>query len=107
MGFSPLTFVGFLILAGIGRVLMLLWLKAPYSKWLSRWKFFNEMFSCNLCLGTWVYFILALILRANLFESYLPVISEGMVGALASFVVWVFEAGWNSYFRNYVLQDEE
>jgi hypothetical protein len=61
-------------------------------------KFFNKLFSCNLCLGVWVYTLLSLVLRVQVFDFiYIPVLSELITGCVSSFLVFLLIAGWKSY----------
>jgi hypothetical protein len=71
-------------------------------------QFFGSLISCNLCLGTWVYFFLALVFRVALFKSefYFPVVSELATGAAISLVVHLFSIGWNEWFGTLVIGDK-
>jgi hypothetical protein len=70
--------------------------------------FLNQLFLCNFCLGTWVYFFLALVFRVALFRSvfYFPVVSELATGAMISLVVHLFSIGWNEWFGTLVIGDK-
>jgi hypothetical protein len=72
------------------------------------YQFFSSLISCNLCLGTWVYFFLALVFRVALFKSvfYCPVISELATGATISLAVHLFSIGWNEWFGTLVIGDK-
>jgi len=64
--------------------------------------FLDELFSCNLCLGVWVYAILGYIfnidLVRNIFGVYSVCFNEIVNGAIISFVVYIFGIGWNTRF---------
>jgi hypothetical protein len=62
-------------------------------------KFLQELFSCDLCLGVWVYTVLAFFFRANIYDMfYIPVISEILTGITTSFIMHVFSVGWKALF---------
>lgn len=79
---------------------MYLFLKQPVSQWIaSKSSFFKGMFECDLCLGMWAYWILALIFRVTLFEGqYIPVLSEFFVGAFMTFIAHLVRIGWEAKF---------
>lgn len=61
--------------------------------------FTRELRACDLCLGFWVFSALAGLFRINLIDAaYLPVVSEMLSGALASFAVHLAVIGWTSKF---------
>ena len=99
-------FIDVLIFAVIGKLLMFLWSKSPYPKYMSRiskiGSFFKELFACELCFGCWLYFGLDFVWQLKLISS-VPVLSEFLDGIIVSFMVWIFTAGWNSLFRNFVI----
>jgi len=83
-----------------GRLLIYLLQKNGLLK-----KFWNineitqELGTCDLCLGVWVYAALAWILSINLMAPvYYPVISEVLTGALASFAMHLARIGWQSQY---------
>jgi hypothetical protein len=63
--------------------------------------FLEQLVSCELCFGTWIYTLGAFLLHINvLYEyGYVPVINEMITGIVTSFILWVFTAGWNSKFQ--------
>lgn len=86
---------------GLGRLIIFLAQKAPYFK---SNRFLNDLISCDLCLGVWVYTALSLVLNYNLFYHdfpYMPIFSECMTGAVAAFVMWLLREGWNAKFREF------
>lgn len=61
--------------------------------------FLFDMFSCDLCLGVWVYSILAYIMSVNILDGwfgYIPVLSELITGITTSFVVHLLRIGWQA-----------
>ena len=92
----------YFIYAVLGKVLMFLWKKTPYAAYLGRWKFFADLFGCDLCLGVWVYTALAFLMKMNLFEKfYVPIINEIITGGVTSFVVFCFCVGWFTLYGTY------
>jgi hypothetical protein len=103
LDFDSLNLINWLIFALLGRLLMFLWIKQPLSGWLGkRYKVLGQLFGCGLCLGVWTYWILAFLLKIRLIDT-MPLVGEFLLGCVTSFLVWVFEAGWNTLFRNYIL----
>jgi len=76
----------------------------PGTIWLmKKSKFIEKLVSCDLCLGVWVYFFLALLLRENMFYftpvgSWLILFEYAITGIVTSFLVHVFSIGWNAKF---------
>ena len=101
----------YLFYAALGRLFIFLIQKSPYVRWViglvrrerSR-AFLEELFGCDLCLGFWLYLVLALLFQyANVNVNVLdipnsPVISAIITGAITSFVVHVFVIGWRDRF---------
>jgi hypothetical protein len=79
----------------LGKLLMFLARKSPYFKR----GFLKELFDCELCSGVWVYTILAFIFRVSFVDTQV-LLSAFITGSIASFLMWVFTAGWNTLFRD-------
>jgi hypothetical protein len=90
------SFVAFL---GIGRLFIFI-----LQKFLAdnvKHETINNLISCDLCLGTWIYTGLAAVLRITILSdviSYIPVLSEVMTGCFASFLVHLLVLGWKTKF---------
>ncbi len=67
----------------------------------------RELQECDLCLGVWVYAILAAIFRLNVLAEvgYVPVLSEALTGGAASFVMHLLRLGWNARFGVTVIEE--
>ena len=75
-------------------------------KHLAEGKFLQELISCDLCLGVWIYTVLAYFFKINLYDAfYLPGLSELLTGATTSFIMHVFSAGWKSLYSMTVIGD--
>lgn len=104
---SSLTFVDWLFYAGSGILLIFLWRRFPLSAKIGkRWPILQELFDCNLCLGVWFYWILALLLKIRLIDTNIPILGEFLLGTLTSFLAWVFVMGWNSLFRTMLIEGD-
>lgn len=100
-----LQLIGFLL---VGRLVVFVLQKFPFRKIIfigklfEEGKFLEQLFSCSLCLGVWVYATLGYFLRVDLvgsmFGIYVFPISEIVTGMIASFVVYIFEIGWQTRF---------
>lgn len=54
-----------------------------------------ELGDCDFCLGFWVYFALAMILKVNLLDPYyVPFLAEALTALAASFGVHLARIGW-------------
>ena len=92
----------------VGRLVVFVLQKFPFIKipfigsLFEEWKFLAQLFSCSLCLGVWVYAVLGYFLRVDLVTSifgvYILAINEIITGMIATFVVYIFEIGWNTRF---------
>jgi len=96
--------IGYLL---VGRLVVFVLQKFPFQKTFigrlfKEGEFLADLLSCSLCLGCYVYATLAYIFQIdfinNLFNVYVVVLNEIMTGIIASFVVYIFEIGWNTRF---------
>lgn len=86
----------------LGKLLMYVFRKQPLSKRLRQNKTMEELISCDLCLGVWVYSILFGIFRQDFLQgyiTYLPVVSELISGIVTSFVAYLVTSGWKANFE--------
>lgn len=69
-------------------------------------RFLEQLYKCDLCLGVWVYWALAIILGMNLFEEYgyVSILSEFLTGLSVSFIMWLVSTGWKSHFTVTILE---
>lgn len=98
-----------IIYAGLGKLLIYLAQIFPFQKiviigklWQSN-KFLGELFACDLCLGVWIYFFLALLMKVNFFEELcsIPIIFEFFTGASMSFIMHLLTIGWRDKFSTF------
>jgi len=87
--------LNWLVFAVIGRVLIFVWqrLHLPFK---SEW--FEKLHTCSLCSGVWIYSILAVSFKVDIFSDLFQPSFVGQVstGILTSYLVWVFVAGFKS-----------
>jgi hypothetical protein len=90
----------------VGKVSIYLIQKFPLTQKLSeKSELLEKLFNCNLCLGVWVYWFLAFLFGLHWQAFiYVPVLSELLFGACASFVMWLISLGWNSQFQTIVIE---
>lgn len=95
---TVLEFANYLVL---GKLVMFIARKSPYFrlKLPVLGDFLKALFDCELCLGVWVYGIVAIIFDLNIFEIQIPLISQVLTGMVMSFVMWLITDGWNAKFR--------
>lgn len=91
----------------VGRLAVFIIQKFPFQKtiigkYFKEGKFLEQLFSCSLCLGCYVYAFMGYFLHIDFIDSlfgvYVVVFNEFMTGVIASFVVYIFEIGWNTRF---------
>lgn len=86
---------------------MFLWRRFPLSGKIGRrWPILKELFECNLCLGVWFYWGLALLLKIRLIDTNIPILGEFLLGAVTSFLAWVFVIGWDALFKNLLIEGD-
>lgn len=85
----------------VGRLAIWLVQIAGPLRWLwAKKPFLTEFAECDLCVGFWVYAIIAGIFRVYLLPfGYVPVVGEIATGAIASFVMHLLRLGWNVKFQ--------
>ena len=95
----------YLFYGAIGKLLIYLVQKSPYGNFIGKIigredvrRFLQELLSCDLCLGVFVYAILAWIMKTNIINIYVPVVSELITGAGMSFIVHLLSIGWREKF---------
>ena len=96
----------FLAFALVGRTLIYLIQKFPATTWLSKkWKFLEDLFSCDLCLGVWVYSIINMLSFKITYynENESTLLGEFITGAVTSFVMHLASIGWKDKFTNMVI----
>jgi len=87
-----------------GKLIIFSLQKFPFQKVFPRLfkegGFLEQLFSCDFCLGFWVYSGLAFIFNMNLFSEYfyVLVVCEALTGIVASFVMHLLTIGWNDKF---------
>ena len=94
--------IGFLVYVAIGKLLVFIGQKFLLDNLFQTPQFLKRLFSCDLCLGVWVYTLLSGILRVFLFTDvygYVPLLSELITGCSISFLVHLLSLGWKSKFE--------
>jgi len=109
------------VYALVGKLLIFIFQKFPKSKipligrLFLEGKFLEELFSCDLCLGVWVYTGLSFIFSVNILGFifsvnilgeyfYVPILSEFITGMIVSFVMHLISAGWETRYQNIVIE---
>lgn len=65
-------------------------------------KYLDDLTLCQLCLGTWVYFGLSLIMGITFVDF--PVVGNLITGIGASWLMYVFSVGWSSLYQNMIVE---
>jgi len=101
--------IDYFVYALVGKLLIYLIQQFPLTDKISaKHPTLEKLFACDLCLGVWVYWAVAVIFRQNLFSS-IPspfgatwyMIEYFMTGAITSFIMHLITLGWNSKFQIY------
>lgn len=89
----------------VGRLAVwLLQTSGPTKRLWALNSFLTELGECDLCLGCWVFPLLAWALGVNLLEPvYVVVVSELLTGWLIAFAVHLGRIGWTTKFGVTVL----
>lgn len=83
-----------IVYAITGKLLMFFLRKFPPTNMIAKKTHLTELVECNLCLGFWVYLILLIWFRVNIFSIYYTGLSEIATAAFVSFVMWLLTVGW-------------
>jgi hypothetical protein len=95
----------FVIYAVIGKLFIYTLQKFPYIRDIKS-LFFRELFSCDFCLGVWIFSILSGLFQVILFKEYLyfPIVSQIATGVFTSFMLHLISIGWISKFGVIVVE---
>lgn len=99
--------ISYLLYLALGKLIIYFGMKFPYFQE-SKFEFVKQLFSCDECLGFWVYIFLSALtgiytLPINLQFKYnfLNVVITGM---FSSFVVHLISLGWKSKFEIVIIE---
>lgn len=88
---------------------LLIWLlgeKFPYFI-NSKSEIVRKLFSCDLCLGIWIYFFIAIGAQVRLFEDLftynVPLTGEFIAACITSFLVHLVSIGWREKFSTVII----
>lgn len=86
-----------LVFAVTGRVLIYIWQLFPFPPFMKMPDWLEKLHSCDLCSGVWIYSVLALAIRVDIFAEPFGVaaniVGELVTAAITSFLVHVFMIG--------------
>lgn len=108
-------YLKFLAYAVLGRVAIFFLQRFPVAKLPIVGKYFAEdgalyeLWSCDLCLGWYVFTLFAFMMQIDLMEgwfAYLPLVSEGLTGAITSLIVHLVRVGWQTNYSETVIKVE-
>jgi hypothetical protein len=81
-----------------GKLLIFFLRKFPLTNIIAKKLHLTTLIECNLCIGFWVYLILLIWFRVNIFDVYYPGLSEIITAVFTSFVMWLLVIGWFEVF---------
>jgi len=93
-----------LVFLGVGRLLVFSLRKSPLSLFFPglfrEGRFLEKLFSCDFCLGFWIYLFLSFIFGMNfLYEYfYIVILSEVLTAIIASFIMQLVVVGWKDLY---------
>jgi hypothetical protein len=87
-----ISFAEWLVFAATGRILIYLWMTFPEPPFMKLPYWLEKLHRCDLCSGVWVYAILAVALKLDLF-GFGNLITEAATGAVTSYLVHLFWIG--------------
>jgi hypothetical protein len=100
-----MTLTGLLVYFAAGRLLT--WLLQTSGLTRRLWAingFWAELGECDLCLGFWVYLLLALLWQPPLFGLWPWPVEMVIFAAVASFVMHLIRLGWHSKFSAVIIE---
>jgi hypothetical protein len=111
MDVCSLTFLDWVIFATLGRLLLFVFMKSPYCRWImQRGKFWEELFSCTLCSGFWAYWGLGIVYQFYTFSAenvikfiQIVLLEPFVLAVVTSYIVWLFETGFRERFTNIIV----
>lgn len=95
----------YVLFLGVGKLLIYIGQNFIHSN--TKSEFINKLFSCDLCLGVWVYTILSWALGVAVLSDilpYVPFLSELIAGCLSSFVAHLLTVGWKTKYEVVVIE---
>ncbi len=105
-----MTVVDYLIYAAIGKLIIYIVQTFPLDtvlvigKLFREDRFFGKLWLCDLCLGVWVYFALALMFEVNVLPRYFPYVTEMIMGMMTSLLVHLISLGWSAKFKEIIIE---
>ena len=97
--------VSYLLYALLGRLIIYFGMQfPPLSE--SRIDFVKRLFSCDLCLGGWVFIGLSFVMGESIFRDffYVPILSEVGTGLFTALLVHLLVLGWKTKFEIVVIE---
>jgi hypothetical protein len=97
--------ISFIVYVVVGKLLIFFGQKFPYFI-NSKIEFVRKLFECDMCLGFWIYFVLAAFLKVRLFDDvyvYVPLLSEIITGCATSFAMHLLSIGWREKFSTVII----
>lgn len=96
--------IEFLTIVVLGRALLYT-IQNVAGKLVIRPKFFEQLVSCDFCLGCWLFFGLMWVFDQRIIGiPHIPILSHFLLGILVSLVVHVFVIGWKTKFETIVIE---
>ena len=97
--------LNWLIYAGIGKLLIFLWMKFPLPQKIEKIKFIKSLHECGLCSGVYIFTLLALSMNMDILYSWfgfrhVAIIGEIITGCLTSYLVHIFSLGFMEQHMN-------
>lgn len=100
--------ISYLLYVLIGKLIIYFGMKFPPLA-NSRNNFVKQLFSCDECLGLWVYSLLAVVIipREGYIEemtTHIRVLDSLFIGMLTTFLVHLISVGWREKFSVYEIK---
>lgn len=96
----------FLVYVAVGR--LLIWVGQTFfaETFKVKSRVLHKLVSCDLCLGVWVYTVLAYFFKITILKDlffYTPLLSELYTGVAVSFAMHLIVMGWREKFDTVVI----
>ena len=99
--------IEFLLYLGSGKLLLVFIKKFPPTRLImSKWKFLDELYNCNMCFGFWVYLFLAPFFKLDINMIIKnEILGWIILACLSTYLAHVITLGHEEQFGKLVIED--
>lgn len=71
---------------------------------MGKWEFSRELYSCDLCLGFWVYLFLAPFFKIKILDN--KIVNNTVLAMISTMLSYLISEGWRENFENVVIVND-